>query len=145
MGFFLYFIFIPQFSELLIVCLLSYSLIFLGPRLSHVNNGQSCSCSSLIQLVLWLSDKTKLSLYKTSASLAISLAGMLGGKVGSFTGFAGMILTLRSYAPKKDVYIKIKRYYNRYTREIKNDYLVYKNSNYTGLLKTYTHRYRPYG
>lgn len=70
---------------------------------------------------------------------------MLGGKVGSFTGFAGMILTLRSYAPKKDVYIKIKRYYNRYTREIKNDYLVYKNSNYTGLLKTYTHRYRPYG
>ncbi|WP_271002062.1 hypothetical protein [Listeria seeligeri] len=89
--------------------------------------------------------KTKMSLQKTSASLALSLAGFLGGPVGAFTSIAGTLLTLKSYAPKKEVYIKIKQYYNSYLREIKNDYSIYKKSNYTGLIKTYTHKYRPYG
>lgn len=89
--------------------------------------------------------KTKMSLQKTSASLGVSLAGLLGGPVGAFSSIAGILLTLKSYAPKKEVYIKIKQYYNSYSREIKNDYSIYKNSNYTGLIKTYTHKFRPYG
>ncbi|EIX9794731.1 hypothetical protein MLE31_001318 [Listeria monocytogenes] len=89
--------------------------------------------------------KTKMSLKKTSASIAVSLAGLLGGPVGVFSTVAGMLLTLKSYAPSKEVYIKIKQYYNSYSREIKNDYSIYKKSNYTGLLKTFTHKYRPYG
>ncbi|CAB3439621.1 TPA: hypothetical protein ACGYI6_002986 [Listeria monocytogenes] len=89
--------------------------------------------------------KTKMSLKKTSASIALSLAGLLGGPVGTFTSIAGMLLSLKSYAPQKEVYIKIKQYYNSYSREIKNDYSIYKKSNYTGLIKTYTHKYRPYG
>ncbi|EBF5152415.1 MULTISPECIES: hypothetical protein [Listeria] len=89
--------------------------------------------------------KTKMSLKKTSASIAVSLAGLLGGPVGVFSTIAGILLTLKSYAPSKEVYIKIKQYYNSYAREIKNDYSMYKNSNYTGLLKSFTHKYRPYG
>ncbi|MBC1629076.1 hypothetical protein HB952_14695, partial [Listeria welshimeri] len=56
--------------------------------------------------------KTKMSLQKTSASLGVSLAGLLGGPVGAFSSIAGILLTLKSYAPKKEVYIKIKQYYN---------------------------------
>ncbi len=89
--------------------------------------------------------KTKMSIQKTSASIGIGLAGLVGGPIGAFSTVAGIVSGLKSLTTQKEVYIKIKQYYNAGLREIKNDYFFYKKSNYTSLIKTYSHKYRPYG
>ncbi|MBC1358747.1 hypothetical protein [Listeria booriae] len=82
--------------------------------------------------------KTKKSAYTKSGGLGIAAAGLLGGPAGTIATIAGIITSLGSFAKSNEIYIKIVQYYNSYTHMVRNTYYFYKNSNYTGLLKSYT-------
>ncbi|PXW89811.1 VCBS repeat-containing protein [Streptohalobacillus salinus] len=81
--------------------------------------------------------KMKVNATKKTGDIATIILGLCPG----YAVPAAIIAAISVLKPQKKAYVKISMYYNKYasvTKQIKKKYYVYKNSNYTGLTKSYT-------
>lgn len=110
------------------------------PRANITGGGGSSSNKGYKYITTY---KTRKSLYENSANIAIGLIGLIPG-LGTVSTIVGFINGAKSYV-SNEVYIKVVQYGNTYTRMLKNEIYLYKNSNYTGLIKKHTTYSRMFG
>ncbi len=116
-------------------------------KISTINSTNGLNSASLVSSS---NGYTYVTTYYTSADVQAGAGAIALALVGLVPGMsvpAALISVLAGYQAMvaDNVYMKVKQYYNESTHYIKNIVYMYKNSDYTGYLGSYTEEHKLFG